>query len=850
MANAYAQQGNAAIAEAEALLSFLERRALLAADGRRLAGAPPTQPPTPMVFYRIGGFFEKGAREDTEKSLLALGKSVLSAARRSAAKTAFAAARFCGETALFFGMESGKNGCALRQALAGSDLNLSTENRFLDRRTLRTLTAHGALLCGGAPEPLWLDEVFSAMGNEDFLLLAVASPLSGETCLALEETARQESERFRPWRTISRSIGRDTRRTTEVPAPGVDALLRALSRLEKRFAAGGREGLFETALWCCAREAPVLRKLTAVLCGALRGDPEVPGSRPAAVFCTPPSFENGLTLPALSLPGGGAFSATPLAGGLCTLQSESALSALFCLPREQSPGFVPIRQQHGFADRQLFDQTPPPACGRTAQLGRVLPAGLPYRIDLDAFRSHALVAGINGAGKSNTTKQLLWRFYEAGIPFGVIEPAKKEYWALIGRIPLRLYSAGDDGEPLRFNPLCPAAGELIGNHIEGLMLAFEAQSLMESPLPEVLRGLLSSTYREFGLDPSARMPRGVRAPTLSDVAARVEPYIKAHTQYSDRVQKDVLSATKVRVESLLAGAPGRMLSTGEPLDVAALFSENFVIELDDLSGKAENFVTSVLMLLFNEYLRAQKESGKLERVLLLEEAHRYFLKAPQTGGENGTGSFQTAAYFSNLLSEIRAHGTGLVLVDQRPGELNGNAIANTAVKIVHALAAEPDAQAVAFSLGLSDAQLSQLRRLKKGEALLGQSGEDNVCRVQIDLWKDAPQQKGPLQSPLCACTMCPALRRCALSGLPQKLDGAELDFGRTALRGAVRGFDALGESAALLEHQLSAAAKAPLSRAERLCAAGLLLSDIDGSAGLCRSVLRRWMAEYNRPARR
>ena len=108
MANAYAQQGNAAIAEAEALLSFLERRALLAADGRRLSGALPTLPPTPMVFYRIGGFFEKGAREDTEKSLLALGKSVLSAARRSAAKTAFAAARFAGRLRCFSGWKAAK----------------------------------------------------------------------------------------------------------------------------------------------------------------------------------------------------------------------------------------------------------------------------------------------------------------------------------------------------------------------------------------------------------------------------------------------------------------------------------------------------------------------------------------------------------------------------------------------------------------------------------------------------------------------------------------------------------------------------------------------------------------------
>lgn len=842
MANLRAVEGNALMREAGLLHGFLERTDLSAIDGRVFSQGVPCEASAPMLFYRLQGFMDKGMREDSLKSAQALSASVLSAARRFGCPAAFVLSRKQGETSVFYGM-SGQN-APLRQALTQSDLNPQIENRFLSSRDLSYLTGAGAVLTGSCPpDPAWLDDLLSGMAGQEFLLCAVMKPVPLAEVRNLQALCASESARFRPWRSIRREIGRDTRKGYDIAVPEVEELLRSLGRWTRRLDKGEKEGLWQCALWCCAPDEPAAHRLAALVSGAMKADDLVPGGRCVTVFC-PPALQSGMSMPTLRLRNAGAFANTPLANGLGALWMQEELSFLCMPPLEQYRGYEVIRQNHEASDRHLFDQIAPEPVGRRAEVGYTLPAMDRYAIDLDAFRSHGLIAGINGAGKSNTTMGLLDRFHGAGIPFGVIEPSKKEYWQLVDRIPIRLYSAGDDAEPLRFNPLCPAAGELIGNHIEGLMLAFQAQSLMESPIPEVLRGLLCATYEEFGLRTDQRMPRGVRAPTLRDVADRVEPYVLRTTKYSDRVQKDVLSATKVRIESLLSGAPGRMLNVVEPLDVDALFKTNFVIELDDISGKAESFVTSVLMLLMNQYLRARRESGRLERVLLLEEAHRYFLKSEQVDTGSAQGQCQTAAYFSNLLSEIRAHGTGLLIVDQRPGELNSNAIANTAVKVVHALAAEADAQAVSFALGLSDAQKGQLRRLKKGEAVVGLIGEDSVCRVQMDLRKSVP---GAEEKPLCACTMCPAVRRCVFARLQEKLDQSELLYGQDVMRGAVRSFDALEENAQLLEQQVeSLAGSEPLSSAERLCAAGLLMNTADVSHGLRRSVLRLWMQQYGK----
>jgi DNA helicase HerA-like ATPase len=83
--------------------------------------------------------------------------------------------------------------------------------------------------------------------------------------------------------------------------------------------------------------------------------------------------------------------------------------------------------------------------------------------------------------------------------------------------------------------------------------------------------------------------------------------------------------------------------------------------------------------------------------------------------------YKTAMMFSNMLSEIRAYGEGMMLVDQVPTRLIPDAIKNTNTKITHRLVAEDDCKAIAESMGLSKEQKPIIPKLMVGQCIVSTS---------------------------------------------------------------------------------------------------------------------------------
>ena len=83
--------------------------------------------------------------------------------------------------------------------------------------------------------------------------------------------------------------------------------------------------------------------------------------------------------------------------------------------------------------------------------------------------------------------------------------------------------------------------------------------------------------------------------------------------------------------------------------------------------------------------------------------------------------YKSAMMFSNMLSEIRAYGEGLMLVDQVPTRLIPDAIKNTNTKITHRLVAEDDCKAVAESMGINKEQRMIIPKLLVGQCLVSTS---------------------------------------------------------------------------------------------------------------------------------
>ena len=107
--------------------------------------------------------------------------------------------------------------------------------------------------------------------------------------------------------------------------------------------------------------------------------------------------------------------------------------------------------------------------------------------------------------------------------------------------------------------------------------------------------------------------------------------------------------------------------------------------------------------------------NKCEHLVVVEEAHRVMTKC-----ENPEmPQYRSNQMFSSILSEVRAYGQGVMVVDQVPSRLVEDAVKNTNIKIIHKVVAADDAKILAESMGLTQEQQNVIPKLAIGQAILG-----------------------------------------------------------------------------------------------------------------------------------
>ena len=130
---------------------------------------------------------------------------------------------------------------------------------------------------------------------------------------------------------------------------------------------------------------------------------------------------------------------------------------------------------------------------------------------------------------------------------------------------------------------------------------------------------------------------------------------------------------------------------------------------------------SMLLQFLYEYRVAEAEMGKASytenvcrHLVVVEEAHR--VMAHNDNPESP--QYKAGLMISNFLSEVRAYGQGMMIVDQIPTRLIDDAIKNTNIKIIHRIVAADDADAMGDSIGLSRDQKRAISKLSVGQAVL------------------------------------------------------------------------------------------------------------------------------------
>lgn len=439
---------------------------------------------------------------------------------------------------------------------------------------------------------------------------------------------------------------------------------------------------------------------------------------------------------------------------LKTVLTTKELSYLINFPLRSVPGISVIDSSPEFSLN-----LPEKKDDKTIGIGKLLYGGSPtnmdYHIPVNLLSRHTLLSGINGSGKTNTVQAVL-NSIKGKIPFMVIEPAKTEYvdWALQYNeehpenpidiyIPgCKKYKTGFVPKKLRLNPfelvwLDEEQEPNVLTHIDRLKSTFAAAFPMYDILPVLMEDLIYTVYQNKSTDWLGEEPKyGVTLPpTLNSMSISVDKVI-SNRQYEERIERNMKACLNTRLDSLKRGWKGEMLNTVHSTPWKDLFEKPCIINLSYVGDDVDkSFFMALILQFLYEYRAALAETGQVDfnensckHLTVIEEAHRVMAKCDN----QELPQYKSAMMFSNMLSEIRAYGEGMFLVDQVPTRLIPDAIKNTNLKITHRLVAEDDCKAIGESMGLSEEQRKVIAKLMTGQCIVSSSLSTDTYWVQVD----------------------------------------------------------------------------------------------------------------------
>lgn len=472
---------------------------------------------------------------------------------------------------------------------------------------------------------------------------------------------------------------------------------------------------------------------------------------------------------------------------LRTLLTTKELSYYINFPLKSVPGISVVDCSPDFSlNEQQFSERE-----ETIPFGKMLFGGsqtsMNVKLPINLLSRHALVCGVNGSGKTNTVLSVLDGFMKADRPFFVIEPAKTEYvdWAIEYNKTIndpkkkikifipgceRYSKGGIMPDKLQLNPFevinLPNSEMRVISHIDRLKATFASAFPMQDILPVILEHLLYKLYKDSLQmldtgDKATYMKKGF--PTLETVNAPFITDLMDDIGYAKENTQNISAALRTRFKSLKYGWKKELLNNvklsgktwnedskeweNSELTWEELFGSPVVVNLSYAGDDQDRaFIMSLLLQFLYEYRIAESESGKVDfnsnkcrHLVVVEEAHRVMANClnpelPQ---------YKSGQMFSNFLSEVRAYGQGMMVVDQVPTRLIEDAIKNTNVKIIHKLVASDDSQRIAECIGLTPEQQKVIAKLSIGQAVLagfnsanvGSSDSSDIYLAQINRMK-------------------------------------------------------------------------------------------------------------------
>lgn len=434
-----------------------------------------------------------------------------------------------------------------------------------------------------------------------------------------------------------------------------------------------------------------------------------------------------------------------------TLLNSDQLAVMCQLPTVEFPGFyIDQYVEFDISDRVSKGFSDPIPLGDICVAGRKNSGSdfNKYFVEKNDLTRHALIIGITGGGKTNTSKSLLstlWNSPEPSerVPFMVIESAKREYWELRnlkGFEDLLVFTLGAEASSTsvryRINPFETNPGISLQTHIDYLLSTFKAAFDLYPPMPYLLEKAVYEIYSDRGWDIVENVNRYglTEYPTLTDLYDKIDVVVD-DMGYNKEFQSNVKAALQARIYSLMIGGKGAMLNTPRSVPIGELLNRPVVMELEDIGDDdTKSFVIGILLVQLYEYRKSQmtKGSKSLSHILMVEEAHR-LLKNVKDSGEGGNSRARSVEFFCNMLAEIRTFGQGIIVADQIPTKLAPDTIKNTNLKIVHRTVADEDRETIGRAMNMSAEQIGYLSSLRRGYAAVYAEGDNRPKCVKLPL---------------------------------------------------------------------------------------------------------------------
>lgn len=358
---------------------------------------------------------------------------------------------------------------------------------------------------------------------------------------------------------------------------------------------------------------------------------------------------------------------------------------------------------------------------------------------------HTLITGFTGTGKTNTVLYLLDQLWRSkSIPFLVIESAKKEYRTLSKvkgfEDDLLIFTLGDETtSPFRLNPFELLPGVRLEAHLGKLQACFDAALPQFGILPSIIAEALENIYKskEWKLTDKAGEDEERLYPTMRDMFAEVIRVAESRG-YAGETYQNIRAAAAGRIGGLLRGSKGRMFGSQRSFPADIIFHKPVILEMNDLNEDDKALTMMFILTWLREYRELHK-SKELNHVTVVEEAHNVLSNVQSSGNQEVSADTKAKAVaaFSNMLSEVRAYGEGLVISDQSPEKLAPDAMRNTNLQIAHQLRDMRDREAVARAMIMDDSQRDFLGKLGVGAAAFFRTGIEKATFIQVPEYKDA-----------------------------------------------------------------------------------------------------------------